>query len=324
MSDFSIGDAVGSGFGLIARRPIAVIVWGMVYTLIVILPLPLVGGLMLSDLPAFLKSVQDAAQQGGETAGPPPAFFALQSKMMLLQPLMLLTSLGGRALLTGAIFRGVLEPDNRKFLSLRFGKQELWLALLFLAFGFVIGFGIFLIAIAAVILGFLGWFIGNLAPHPWGGWLGGLLVAADVIGAIVVSFWVVLRLSLAPAITFVDKEFRLFESWSLTKGHVWKLFGLGLILTALAIVIVSIVDGFMFAGVISMFGGFDGDHVRAFFERLHTDPQILVRTLLPRIAVVGVIGLFLTGPLSAIFVAPWATVYRELSRGKAPAHPPVF
>jgi hypothetical protein len=39
MSDFSIGDAVGSGFGVISRRPLSVLAWAAVYLVLAILGL---------------------------------------------------------------------------------------------------------------------------------------------------------------------------------------------------------------------------------------------------------------------------------------------
>jgi hypothetical protein len=327
MTDFSIGDAVGAGFNLIAKRPLAVIVWGIVYVLIAVVPLLLFAGPVLAELPSFIESVKQHAASG-EHFVPTDEIFALEGRLMMLQPVMLVATLGGRAFLTGAIYRGVLEPENRSFLSMRFGKQELWLALLFLAYQFVLGFAFFGIIMIGCLLGLLAWGLGALAGHPWGNWLIALMIVADVIAVIVAMIWVGVRLSLAPVITFADKEFRLFESWALTKGHVWKLFGLALVLIAIGMAFGGVVYGVMFAGMISSMmdgaGGFDPEHVRSFFEGMRASPHTFFSEMAPRFGILFVIGLLLTGPFRAIFVAPWAVAYRELVKGKSPDHPAVF
>jgi hypothetical protein len=45
------------------------------------------------------------------------------------------------------------------------------------------------------------------------------LIAAGLL------IWLALRLSMAAPMTFADNQFRLFESWTLTKGQGWRLLG---------------------------------------------------------------------------------------------------
>ncbi len=320
MSDFSIGDAVGSGFSLIAKRPVAVVAWGIAYILIIALPLLLVGAAMIPD---FLELVR-AGVQNPHPSEPPPAFFVFFSKFMLLFPVLMLASIAGRAMLQGAIYRGMLEPDNRSFLSLRLGRQELWLAILSFAFGWVVGFAIIAIAIAGALVAALGWAAGGLLPHPSADVVRGVVVVVAVIGSIVAWFLVLLRLSLAFPMTFAAKEFRLFESWSLTKGHALKLFGLGLVVFFISLAIALVVNIVARIGMFSMIGGLDPEHMQSFAERVRASPQILIAALAPAFVALAVIELFLLGPLSAIVHAPWAYAYRELSKGAKPQHPPVF
>jgi hypothetical protein len=40
--------------------------------------------------------------------------------------------------------------------------------------------------------------------------------------------------------------------------------------------------------------------------------------------VVALIAMLAVGALQAVFLAPWAVAYRDLSRNAKPEHPPVF
>ena len=69
--------------------------------------------------------------------------------------------------------------------------------------------------------------------------------------AVVVLVWLGLRLSMAAPMTFVDRQFRLFESWSLTRGSAWRLLGVAvlslLMVFVLELVVAGVVLGAMFA-----------------------------------------------------------------------------
>ena len=59
MSDFSIGDAVGSGFGVISRRPLSVLAWSLVYLLLVGAPQTAHMAEIQPALTAFIDAVKD-------------------------------------------------------------------------------------------------------------------------------------------------------------------------------------------------------------------------------------------------------------------------
>ncbi len=56
------------------------------------------------------------------------------------------------------------------------------------------------------------------------------------------SIWLGLRFCMVAPLIFNDRRFRLFESWTLTRGHVWNLFGVGLVMV-LATAVVYLVSG---------------------------------------------------------------------------------
>ena len=115
----------------------------------------------------------------------------------------------------GAIFRQELRPGEKGWAFMRLGRDEALLGVLAL-----IGAGIVLIiaglqfaAIAGLTLAF-------------DAFLPAASTTARVIGTAAASclnFWIVVRLSLAPAHTFAQRRVSMFGSWALTRRHFWEL-----------------------------------------------------------------------------------------------------
>lgn len=121
MAGFSIGEAVGSGFRVIREHPTAVLMWGLAYFVVTMAPMLAVGATMISDF-AQLSEVTPSEAPSLE------AFMTLQAKMMLLQAVQFVSTVAGAVILYGAIFRVVLEPQDKQHWYLRVGRQEMWLA----------------------------------------------------------------------------------------------------------------------------------------------------------------------------------------------------
>ena len=139
MASFSVTESFGAGFRLIARNPGAILAWAVAYLVIGLLPqLAVMGGMAPSMLDLFGMA---ASQPQGPDIG---EMIRLQSNMVVLQAVNYLCTIASQAVLTGAVLRAVLEPDNRRGFYLRFGRQELWLALVSLVF-------IVLLAMACVV-----------------------------------------------------------------------------------------------------------------------------------------------------------------------------
>jgi hypothetical protein len=324
MATFSVSEAVGSGFGLIGRRPLSVFAWGLAYLVLAGLPLLAIFAWVGSDYLGFWREM---LQHPGEPPDP-AVMMPMQMKMMVLQPLFIIGFLPARAVLTGAVFRAVLEPRNRGFASLRLGVQELWLGLLMLALYFLVLVVVTVVVIAAVLVGVALGF-GLKAAQVDTAWI----VTTEVALGLVVTgvmIWVALRLSMAMPMTFADREFRLFESWKLTKGHAWALLGMVLLLAVIMAVIIAVLDCFLIAVMVLTMGlhPFDSASMQTFFRQ---PPEVWTRSLGPWVAGFILVGSFLTGAFSAISIAPWASAYRDLTGGEpapgalepAPAPAPV-
>jgi len=330
MATFSMGEAVGAGFGLIAKKPLSVLAWGLAYLILGVAPVVGMFAWMGQDLIGAFHGAGNAGPDRwafGPEYGSGPQFdfgrmWRFQSRFLMFQPLLFLAGLAARAVLSGAIFRAVLEPQNRGFAYLRLGKRELWLALLILAMGILLV--LLMIALAGVTAAVCIAIVAALKAVNAAAVWSGIAVAVCIVAAAVVFIHVCLRFSLAGPMTFDHGEFRLFESWSVTRGHTLKLFGLGLVLMVLVIAVTMIVQALLFAVGFGMLGLSSLNHeaVRDFFEH---PPQNWLSLIAPWAAGGAVLFGFLVAAGAAIMLAPWAVVYRSLSGGgelqAAPAAP---
>jgi len=314
MSGFSLGDAFASGFRLIGRRPGAILAWAVVFFVLGLLPTFLVFALAAPDLfQLFQQAMTEAARTAGERSPPDLAkLFELQSKLLGARAVGFLANVVVRGVLMAAVFRAVLEPQNSRFAYLRLGAQELWLMLLSIV---LVIFMVIVMVVLAVPFGVVGG-LAFYALHgsPAGAPASAFIVMLCVLGYAGVLLWILLRLSLAGPMTFAAREFRLFESWTLTRGHVGELFALALLLVAAMIGI-----GIVFNGVLGVlfFGAFGGlfmhpGQLQGFFAQPW---QVWASALAPWAAVAIVIVCLLAAAFTAILVAPWAVAWRQLSEG---------
>ena len=313
MADFSTSDAIGAGFGLIARRPLSVLAWGLIYFILAGLPALAMFAWVGPDYFNFIREAMQGALHPGDAQALQAAMAPTQMKLSLIQPLLFVGSLLARAILAAAVLRAVLEPGAKSFASVRLGAQELWLALLFLVM--MILFIILIVALA--IFGLLAGFAigaGMNAAHAQPGWIALCVIVLGLV-AIALVIWIAVRFSMAAPMTFADREFRLFESWTLTKGKAWRLFLLGLLLALIMVALVLVIEGTILAAALISIGPglFDGGRMMAFFQQ---PPDVLFRTLAPWMVGLSLVGAFLAGAFGAISIAPWAVAYRELTAGR--------
>lgn len=314
MADFSIGDAIGSGFGLMSRRPVSVLAWGLTYLVIgVAAPLALFGAIAGADLLGLIRQIQPGA---------PAANLALvapfNAKMMLLQPIMFVVALAAQAILSAAVFRAVLEPRNRGLAYLRLGAREWWLALLNFA-------ARFLAAVLAVVLAVVGVGLGfglNAAFESQHVDQAVRVCAFVAIGLVLFAVFIgiCVRFSLAGPMTFADSQFRLFESWSLTRRHGWKLFGMALVVAIVGMVMVLVFEAIVAVVVIATLHGRPWEP--GSLLRLIGDTHTLWTSGVGEgLVLLALVGAYAFGAIFAVCMAPWAVAYRELLPGAAPSAP---
>jgi hypothetical protein len=228
-------------------------------------------------------------------------------RMMQAQSMIYLFDIVGfavSAVISWAVFRAVLYPEQGRFANLRLGACELYLAFLILAGYFVLGIGVAVAMIPILIVIF------SLAAFH-------AAAAAAVVGVVagVAAFagliYLLLRVSLVGPMMVDAGKFRLTEAWALTKRKVPGLLAIALVLVLIIMAAELVLGHALLAvgfGVVAVLAG--GLHnLPMLFQQ---SPQIILGRLAPLLVVMGLIWIPLTGCISAIMSAPWARAYRDL------------
>jgi len=307
MASISYARAVGAGFRVIGRKPWVVLAWGGAYLVLAALPLVLI---MSGVLPDLISTYRDTAHNLAHGIAPDAGkILALRSKMAGLQPLILVVQLVSHAILMGAIFRAVLEPEASKWGYLRIGRQELMLGLTMLVYILVATVLALTLLVPLGIAGAVGLtsaMHGN-APGPMAL---PLLRLIELLGLCAI-LWAMLRLSLALPMSFAQRRFVLYESWSLTRGHAFKLFLVALTLAVLLTVCDVAATIGLRALLIQKLA-----NAPSWRAALHGSPTEVAQRLTPIMGGIAVIGSLLGMAIYAIVIAPWAEIYRELTAEK--------
>lgn len=305
MGAVSAGGAIGAGFKVIGRTPWVVAAWALAY---LVLALPQFA-VLLTVLPKLVSQFQHLSQVQAAGAQPTTAeIFALQRQMTIVQLVSWITALVVNTILTGAIFRSVLQPQARRWAYLRLSSQELWLGLVSVVLLILLAiacFGVMLVAIiaSAIVAG---------ATHSAGLAAGaGLVIGLAVFAALLALTWAALRLSLALPMSFAERKLVLFEAWTLTRGNSLKV-----VLVALAVMaMVWIVE----LALIAVFWLGVGGLAHFDLASLTSLPPVeIARRILPFLMLLLPIAALVGMALLTVMVAPWAELYRQL-RGDIPA-----
>jgi hypothetical protein len=291
MAQISVADAAFAGFGLIGRKPLAVAGWGAAYIVFVLLLLLLLGGALAAPLMTL-------ASQGG---APNPATIApFIAGFLGLFLVIVIASLFFQSVISAAVMRAVLEPEKAAFAYIRFGAQELWLVAVFLVQGLVI-FAVYLVGAI---------FVGVLAALARGN---AAIAFIGILAVVVAIFYLLLRFSLAGPLSFAERKFGLFESWSLTRGSAGSLFLVALILVAVSIglfianSVLSLIVSLLTMGV-SGISATDPSQTAALLQ----NPMAMLARMGPFVIVQLLLLAVFYGIYTAVGQAPWAQAYAQL------------
>jgi len=295
MKDIAVADAAFAGFGIMRRHPLAVFVWGLLFTALVLITFlgfaaPIIRAITVMSNPELSR--EDPQMVLGALAGAAGGylFFVLGALVV-------------GAVTQAAVLRAFFHPEDSGFFYVRLGTPELWLLLTNLVQGLVIA-GVQILA--TIPLGILTAIASMTLPEA-----GGLLQLVGQLLIYVLSGYVYLRLSMAQPMTFIQSRFRLFESWAMTRGHVLRLVLVWLLVLAAMVAIYfvgALVLGVSAGGLLAEVSGLKDP--AAFFERPAAE---WASSLAPLLAVGGLISAVVIGMITALPYAASAHVYRQIN-----------
>jgi hypothetical protein len=306
MAEISIDAAVGSGFGLIRRKPLTVLIWGLAQAAAMVPFLGAYAVFLLTLLP--LAATQQVAAQ--PTAG---EVGEIVGRMLLAEGcffLGIILMLCVRTIVLTATWRAVLHPDQHRWAYLRVGRAEGFILLLFLCLAFA--GNLIVLPLLPVLM-----IAGALAAMRL--WVAAVAVGAvGIIAMIVAVIYLELRFSVVGPMIVSDNKFHFLEAWTLTKGKAGSLFLIGLCILAILMgaemLIFLLGLGIGAAGLGAAAGGFD--QLQAFFQ---SPPAAILAKLAPLLVVYAVAAIPIAGAFTAILGAPWARAYRDLAPPEAAA-----
>ena len=302
MSVISPSDIAFEGFRLTREKPRAVLAWTALLFIVSLITL----GLLLAT---GLREVMELAENG-ETDS--TAAFAAMAKGGPAYLVLLAFGLLVQAVMMSAVFRAVMRPQESRFGYLRFGRDELRQMGLFLVLVAILVVSVFVIVLAGGIvativhsvlraMGPVGTAIGVLAGAGIGIWVLGLVV------------FVVIRLSLAPPLTFASGRMRVFAAWRLSRGSFWRLLGayalafvMYMVVWILAMVVITGVGG-----VIGLMLGYSFSDVGSIF---HPDLSSWAAYLTIPTLTYTLFSAALTAIQYAVLFSPSAVAYQALTR----------
>ena len=293
MAELSIGDAVGAGFGVIRRRPVAVLIWGLLQAAVW-------GAMVAVMAPTYLAMVAEVAKNAGQAPTPDVAnMMRMQGTVWLLDVVGLFVA----TILYCAVFRSLIHPEQSRLGYLRLGMTELMLFVLMVGayIAFVVALVILMIP-AALIVGVL------VAVHA----AAAAVIAGIVLGVAAVwgLVYVVLRFSMVGPMMVDDGKVHLLDAWALTKGRAGALFLMALCLLGILIVLELVLVAIAAIVGVSVLSSIAGA-VSAIPALLRQPPGVVLSDLTPLFVIGGLAAIPLYGALLAILGAPWARAYLD-------------
>lgn len=297
MTAFSATDAAFEGFRLTRERPRVVLLWAALCFFVSIC-----SAVYLTTVGREASALLEAS--GNEQALNPAAFAEM---MGVLFPMMIVGLLL-QCVMAAAVYRVILRPQDGGLAYLRFGMDEVRLAVLTFIYVLLSVFalvGAVLVAglIAAIVMGVAGQGAGTLM---------GVVIEFFILGLL---FFAAVRLSLAPSITFAERRLAIFDSWKLTRGQFWRLTGAyalaicGIIAMSLLVLVIFV------AGVAIAKGG----DLQAAGRLFNPDSSSLQSYFSVTMVLYLLVSAWLSALYYAVVIAPAAVAYRTLSGRTAEA-----
>ncbi|WP_427792732.1 hypothetical protein [Brevundimonas diminuta] len=285
---FNPTESAFEGFRLARRAPMAILAWAAAYIVFFAVFFAVAGG--------SLVNIINLAQQIEQSAEPSidelmVVFRAYGAMMILALPLSLLFS----AVLTAAVARSVIRPQDKGFGYLRLGRDELRIlgASLIVA---LLMFGVVMIGttVVSALIGLAGLMSAPFLVLP--AVLAGLALAAACV-------WLAVRLCLVAPMTFAEQKIAIRESWAMTRGRFWPLLGMA-VLAGVMSMLVGLLGSIVIAPVNLIFGGLD-----SIAGAGTTNVVTLLVKFWPALLVWCVVNSLLSAAQAAVIYAPFSAAY---------------
>lgn len=288
---FSATDAVFEGFRVVRRHPMALVFWALAYGLV----LAVIMGLFAGPIAEFMATTERLQGADPDPAEVQALGMAYLQFMALVVPIGLLFG----AVLNAAVARAVLRPDQKAFGYMRLGADEVRVLAVTVALAVMFGVGGFVaVGVVGVAAGLAG------AANVGLGILVGLILG---LGAAAGLAFIAVRLSLAVPITLAEKRIAILDSFALTRGHFWALFGMA-ILAFIMTMLVSLLSTIVALPVTLVTGGLEG---LAAYDGQST-AEILSQAG-PAIAIWVVLNAIFSALQLAVLYAPFSAAYIALT-----------
>lgn len=290
---FSASDAAFEGFRITRERPLPVLIWSLVYLVVGAVGSALVVLMVGEDMNTVLQ---------GAAASDPAQAMTMLPVMGKMYAIALPLGILWTAFFSAAVFRAVLRPEDSRGAYLRFSRDELMIALLYIVLlivSFVVLFGVTAVAtLAAMPLAMLAGPVGAAA-------LGMTVSFVAIIGTMA---WIGVRLSLAGPTTFATGKIDLKGAWRLSVGRFWPMLGCYI----LAAVLATIVGLLGFVIVLAAAAGIGGGMTAI----TQPDYSSLGAYFTPARIVQLVVSSVVSTLQYVILFAPAAAIYRSLRNGE--------
>ncbi|HEY0599599.1 hypothetical protein [Brevundimonas sp.] len=297
---FSASDAAFEGFRLVRRKPMALVAWTLLYAVLSLASLFAMSS-AIEPLMAWAERME-ALDSGTATPSAEEVLAAFQGlgEVMLSLAWLIPVSLIVGAMLMAAVARAVLNPRAGGFGYLRLGMDEL---------------RVFVVTLVLAILMFCAWVavgalvgvLAGIAGATGANWLWLVVILGGLagVGAVI---WLAIRLSLAVPITVAENRFAFFDSFGVTKGRFWPLFGMAVI-TIVMVLVVQFLLGIVTMPLALMTGqqmwtfgaGQDPEALRTALDV--TNPWVIASALAEAVVYALTVG---------VMYAPFAAAYRDI------------
>ncbi len=207
------------------------------------------------------------------------------------------------AVLSAAVARSVLRPNESRWGYLRLGMDELRVLLVSLAVSVIVGLtsGVAMMAVGAA----MG--VGAASGQPLLILLGVLLLFA--VFALIV--WLAIKFSLAVPMTVDRRKIVILESFSATKGHFWSLLGMAVIAVIMSL-IVSILGMIISAAADLATGG-----VQSLSRYADMGLVQVLANAWPALLLSSIVNAFLSALQLAVLYAPFAAAWQDIRASKS-------